>query len=65
MRRAKPLGEVLVDQRYITAEQLQEALLMQRSSRTERRLGQVLLDLKYMTLDDIIEALTVQKHGTR
>lgn len=63
MARTKPLGRILVEQRYITPEQLQEALLRQQRGR-DRMLGQVLLDLKYISLDDIIEVLEVQKRHT-
>ncbi len=50
------LGSLLVEQGTITKEQLQSALIVQKSN--GRRLGQTLVLLRYATEGEIVEALT-------
>ncbi len=56
-------GEVALEKRYVTAEQLYEALTQQArdkvEGRSERLLGQILLELGYMNEDQIRKVLDV------
>jgi type IV pilus assembly protein PilB len=52
------LGEVLVERKMITTEQLQTALAHQQTS--NRRLGHVLIDLGFTTADAVLGALSLQ-----
>ena len=54
-RKKVRLGDLLVEQKAITAEQLQLALVEQR--RTGRRLGRVLADLKLLPEEKVQEVL--------
>ncbi len=54
-RKKLRLGDLLVDQQAITAEQLQLALVEQR--RSGRRLGRVLADLKFLSEDKVHQVL--------
>ena len=54
-RKKVRLGDLLVEQKAITAEQLQLALVEQR--RTGRRLGRVLADLKFLPEEKVQEVL--------
>lgn len=54
----RPLGDILVESGFITREQLEEALRVQRQ--TGQRLGKVLVDLGYVTEDVILEVLEYQ-----
>jgi hypothetical protein len=56
----KPLGEILVEAGYITAEQLKDALSKQKKKK--KRLGELLVELKYVTPTDICVALATQCH---
>ena len=56
----KKLGEILVDNRVITEEQLNEALVMQKNYNVP--LGQVLIRMKLATQEQISKALSEQ-HG--
>ncbi len=51
------LGDVLVEQKVITQEQLNDALAAQRESGNKRLLGEVLVQLGYSTEDEIMGAL--------
>jgi len=51
----KPLGEILVEQRLLTREQLQEAL--QRQEETGRPLGRVLVEMGAVEEDQLVEAV--------
>lgn len=56
--RKKRLGEILVDEGYITNEQLSRALILQKKS--GNRLGEILITEGYVTEDDIGNALRQQ-----
>src|ERR671931_344852 len=58
MRRARKLGEILVDQGLITREQLEQALFEQ--SRTDQLLGRVLIDLGLVKEGQLMAALAAQ-----
>lgn len=53
------LGQILLERRLITADQLAIAIEHQKST-AGRRLGQVLLDLGFATADAVLGALSVQ-----
>jgi len=61
--RYKLFGEVALEKRFVTSEQLYEALTIQARSkidgRMEKQLGQILLELGYITADQINEVLDV------
>jgi type IV pilus assembly protein PilB len=52
------LGDVLVDNGYITQEQLDTALGLQKSDPQKRRLGEVLIDNSMITEDSMLTALS-------
>jgi type IV pilus assembly protein PilB len=54
----KKLGEILVSRGLITADQLKEALELQKKD--PRLIGELLVELKYVTQESIAWALTVQ-----
>jgi twitching motility protein PilT len=58
MSQQKPLGEVLVDERLITREQLAEAIKRQRE--TGKPLGKLLLEMGAVTEDSLVEAVAQQ-----
>jgi twitching motility protein PilT len=51
----KPLGEILVEQRLLTREQLQEAL--ERQSQTGQALGRILIEMGAIEEDQLVEAV--------
>ena len=59
----KFFGEIALEKRFVTAEQLYEALTDQAKDRTggrpERLLGQILLELGYMNETQIAQVLDV------
>ena len=57
-RKTKPLGALLIDRKVLTPEQLQEALLLQKS--TPLRLGQLLIKKGMATEDEVLGALADQ-----
>jgi len=57
-RKAKHLGEILVERGILTPEQLHEALLRQKEG--GERLGQVLQDLGFLTEEELLQALSDQ-----
>src|SRR6266508_1500961 len=57
-RKTKKLGEILVGEGLITADQLERALLEQ--SRTDQLLGRILIDLKMVKESDLMAALAKQ-----
>src|SRR5213083_1363143 len=57
-KKTKKLGEILVDEGLITAEQLERALVEQ--SRTDQLLGRILIDLKMVRESDLMAALAKQ-----
>ena len=52
------LGEILIERKLVTPEQLRTA--MDRHWRTRRRVGRVLVELGYVTADAVLEALSAQ-----
>jgi type IV pilus assembly protein PilB len=58
MRRARKLGEILVEQGLISREQLEQALFEQ--SRTDQLLGRILIDLGLVKESDLMAALAAQ-----
>src|SRR5881409_1314996 len=57
-RKTKKLGEILVEEGLISADQLERALLEQ--SRTDQLLGRILIDLKMVRESDLMAALAKQ-----
>jgi hypothetical protein len=61
--RYKFFGEVALEKRFVTAEQLYEALTLQARLKveqgTDKQLGQILLELTYITGEQINEVLDV------
>ena len=56
--RRKRFGEILVAEKLITQEQVEEALQLQTESGDS--LGNILLDLGYITESDTVKALSIQ-----
>lgn len=54
------LGETLIECGYITEEQLEKALTIQKSSEKKQMLGEVLIDLGYVKEEEILEELSRQ-----
>ena len=61
----KRLGEILVDKRQVTREQVKKALKVQcRSSKKKRkRIGEILVDQVVVTEEQVKEALEEQAKG--
>lgn len=61
--RYKFFGEIALEKRFVSAEQLYEALTIQANHRAsgllEKQLGQILLEMGYMTEEQISEVLDV------
>ncbi|MEC7775105.1 MAG: hypothetical protein VYC32_03325 [Planctomycetota bacterium] len=61
--RYKFFGEIALEKRFVSAEQLYEALTTQAKNRAsgllEKQLGQILLEMGYMTEEQISEVLDV------
>lgn len=61
--RYKFFGEVALEKRFVTAEQLYEALTIQARNKVagkmDKQLGQILLEQGYMDADQIAEVLDV------
>jgi len=55
-RKRKPIGQILIDLNYISAEQLQKALQKQKIS--QKPLGDTLIELGLITKDHYLEALS-------
>lgn len=55
--RAK-LGDLLLDRRFLTIEQLESALAIKNKS--DKRIGEILIDLGYITEDQLIQTLGIQ-----
>src|ERR1041384_4346613 len=58
----KPLGQLLLDNAVVTAEQLERALEEQKRSNHQKLLGEVLVELGICSEDQIVEALA-QAYG--
>lgn len=59
-RKLAPIGKILLNRKTITREQLNQALLLQKSTYPDRVLGQILIDLGYVSTDEIYNALGLQ-----
>ncbi len=61
--RYKFFGEVALEKRFVTTDQLYEALTLQARAKVdgkmEKQLGQILLELGYMSVEHIHEVLDV------
>ena len=61
--RYKFFGEVALEKRFVTAEQLYKALTVQARNKVEgkldKQLGQILLELGYLDADQISEVLDI------
>ena len=55
---ARPLGEILLERKLVTKEQL--TLAMDRQKRTRRRLGRVLVEMGFATAEGVLDALSAQ-----
>ncbi len=55
---ARPLGELLLERKLVTTEQLTQA--MDRQKRTRRRLGRVLVEMGFATAEGVLDALSAQ-----
>ena len=58
LRRYRKLGEILVEKGFITREELEKALEIQKQ--LKKPLGEVLVELGYITEDQLLEALSEQ-----
>ncbi|PLV58398.1 GspE/PulE family protein [Thermotoga sp. KOL6] len=58
LRRYKKLGEILIEKGFLTREELEGALEIQK--RMKKPLGEVLIELGYITEDQLLEALSEQ-----
>ena len=69
------IGQVLVDQGYVTEEQIEQALILQEVAHDPNRIGDVLIDVGYVTPNEISRAVAaqleaslvnvlIQEHGT-
>ena len=52
---AKKLGEILVENKHITEEQLKKAL--KRQEKSDEKLGQILIDMGYVSMDVLMKVL--------
>lgn len=61
LRRHRPLGDILLERRIISPEQLRAGLAIQsRPGYRDRYLGEILVAIPVMTQDDLLEALSIQ-----
>jgi len=61
MASGKRLGEVMVEKGYVTQEQVEEALRLQRMPGEKRMLGQILISRGFATPPQVQVALARQK----
>lgn len=54
----RKLGDLLLDRRFLTIEQLDSALAIKNKS--DKRIGEILIDLGYITEDQLIQTLGIQ-----
>ena len=59
MRSIKKLGEILLENEYITEEQLETAIELQEER--DKKLGEILVDEGYLEEEDLVEVLEFQK----
>lgn len=57
VKRPKPVGEILVDHKLITREQINEALDVQKRSGNRKLLGEVIIELGFCSEAEVVEAL--------
>ncbi len=57
VKHSKPVGQILIDRKLITAEQIDEALKLQKSSGNRKLLGEVIIELGFCTVAQVAEAL--------
>ncbi len=61
LQRHRPLGDILLERRIITPDQLREGLALQtKPSFRDRYLGEILVAMPVMTQDQLLEALSIQ-----
>lgn len=58
MLQEKSLGQLLMEEGVLTAQQLEEALIVQREN--SKRLGEILVDLKFVSQEDLLRSLSAQ-----
>ncbi len=56
----KLFGQILIEQKIITEEQLREAIHRQQTTMSHRRIGEILVRLGYISKSHIIETLSIQ-----
>lgn len=54
----KPIGQILLENTPLTQEQLEEVLMLQKT--TSKRLGEILIEKNYLTVEQVLKALAVQ-----
>ena len=54
------LGNVLVERGYLTVAQLEDSLVIQEKSDSNKLLGEVLVECEFCTEDQVVEALAVE-----
>jgi type IV pilus assembly protein PilB len=57
-RKSPTLGEILVESKTLTEEQLREA--MSRQQRSKKRLGEILMELGFASPDEVLDGLSTQ-----
>jgi type IV pilus assembly protein PilB len=57
-RKSPALGEILVESKTLTEEQLREA--MSRQQRSKKRLGEILMELGFASPDEVLDGLSTQ-----
>jgi type IV pilus assembly protein PilB len=58
VKKGPPLGEILVERKTLTSDQLREAMERQRQSR--KRLGEILMELGFADADSVLDGLSAQ-----
>lgn len=56
----KKIGTILIENRLLTQEQLNNALGIQKGMDKKKPLGEILIDLDYITFDILLEYLDIQ-----
>ena len=57
VKRAKPVGEILIDRKLITRDQITEALAVQKGTDARKLLGEIFVELGFCSAADVAEAL--------
>lgn len=58
----KPLGDILIEQKFITLQQLDEALRLQKEEKKEMLLGEILVAMSLVTEEQVMTAIMIQYH---